>query len=114
LTRELTINRRLEDVDFSVSILSRSKVINNLLKNQYSEKSSVFFANLRFLFFSLTPREPATTRDRIAIYKTTCQRYGRADTAKEYLATTPAMDRPKKITIQASHGFHFITRRTPA
>jgi hypothetical protein len=36
------MNRRIEDVVFSVSILSRSKVINNLLKILFPEKSPIF------------------------------------------------------------------------
>jgi hypothetical protein len=55
------MNRSLEHVDFSISILSRSKVINNLLKILIPEKSPIFVRNLQFLFFSFTATEPVAT-----------------------------------------------------
>ena len=52
LTRELSVNRRPGAVNFSVSILSRSKVINNLLKTRFSVKSPNFVEYLLFLYYS--------------------------------------------------------------
>jgi hypothetical protein len=57
--------------------------------------------------------EPAVSRNRIPIYKCLWRRYERSVT-KTNLADIPVMNRPEKITIQASHGLHFIARRTPA
>jgi hypothetical protein len=102
----------MQDVDFSVSILSRSKVINNLLINQISKKSSIFFLNLRFLFFCFIAREPDTIGDRIAIYKTNAQGYGKANaTLQKMVRHYPGIG-PARL--DHHHGFHIITRRTPA
>jgi hypothetical protein len=109
------MNRRLEDVVFSVSILSRSKVINNLLKNKLSEKASIFFANLRFLFFCIAvgvtlhnpPQDCHLQNYRPTIWE--CGYNGNGDGPHP-----PAVERPKQMTARTNHGLHFITRRAPA
>ena len=76
LTQELSVDRRPGAVNYSVSILSRSKVINNLLKTLVSAKSPIFFEYLLFLFFSGHHCGTVIFWKRIAVYKNLRRRYG--------------------------------------